>query len=333
MLRLQNHIVPGGPGLIRKARAVMDVILHLGAHRTASTTFQTYMRGQGDALNGAGIGYWGPYRTRTGLLHGVLDRSATLAQSQRARGRILLNLNGAVRKGVQSLVISDENMIGAPRRVLARSRLYPEAGERMARVQHGFDGAVSQILLQIRSFENYWASMLAFAVPRGAAVPDTGALDRLVTQTRSWRHVIQDIACAMPTADIIVTPFERFAGRPDRQLALASSVQPPQLSAGSIWENRSPRLAELRAVLRERGEDAAQLPDGQGRWNPFDSAQRDALRETYADDLYWLHAGADGLATYHEDPDPNARGHQTPFGPFERGHTDDRQKRDVAHAR
>lgn len=57
----------------------MDIILHLGAHRTASTSFQRYMRSVSDALAAGGTGFWGPGRTRKGLFHRVGTREARIA--------------------------------------------------------------------------------------------------------------------------------------------------------------------------------------------------------------------------------------------------------------
>jgi len=49
---------------------------------------------------------------------------------------------------------------------------------------------------------------------------------------------------------------------------------------------------------RKWNPEPAELPsDGLGHWQPFTKDQTAALRETYADDLFWLTAGADGLAT------------------------------------
>ena len=52
--------------------AAMDIILHLGAHRTATTSFQHYLRANAAGLGAAGIGVWGPETTRDGLLAGVI---------------------------------------------------------------------------------------------------------------------------------------------------------------------------------------------------------------------------------------------------------------------
>lgn len=49
----------------------MKVILHIGAHRTGTTSFQSYMRRNADFMRIRRIGFWGPLRTRGGLFAGV----------------------------------------------------------------------------------------------------------------------------------------------------------------------------------------------------------------------------------------------------------------------
>ncbi|SIS77304.1 hypothetical protein SAMN05421759_103157 [Roseivivax lentus] len=276
----------------------MDIILHLGAHRSASTSFQRYMRSVGAELNRQGTGFWGPGRTRKGLFHRIDSRDAR----DRDRGRVQLALAGAAQRGAARLVISDENMIGTMRRNIARADLYPDIGERLARFRAAF-GPVKRAHLQIRALDLYWASALAFCLPRGMPLPRTEGLQAMVQSARGWRGVIEDMAAALPETEITVTPFERFAGQPDRLLAAMTGLAQVPRDGLRPWVNRAPDLATLRCVLTDRGEPAMALGFGEGRWMPFLPDQAAALRETYQDDIYWLRAGAMGLARYEDAPE------------------------------
>ena len=310
----------------------MDIILHLGAHRTGSTSFQNYMRASAERLNGQAIGFWGPWRTRQGVLHGLMDQPGKTADRKRAIGRLRMNLERTARQGCGALVISDENMIGTPRAMLRSARLYPGAGERLARLHGGF-GRVTRIALQVRSFEVWWASLLAYLVARGEDLPNAATLEAIVASQRSWRQVITDIACACPDARIVVLPFERFVGRPDVQLQrMTGALFAPTLAPGGFWNNKSPDLAKLRRILAERG-DSTPLPDGDGRWTPFTIEQAARLREAYADDLFWLHAGADGLAQLAEDDTPTKTRFGGHSGQYDRGRKNDGDSRKLARTR
>ncbi len=282
----------------------MDVILHIGAHRTASTSFQHYMTANARRLRAGRVAFLGPRDTRDGLLTGVVPVAGRLSaqeQLDRARGRVAIKLTKLRARGVTHVIFSDENMIGAPRHNLRQRSLYPDIGFRLLRLAAVFDGQVSRLCLSIRGLDSYWMSSLAFGVARGHRLPDADTLDALAQAPRSWRDVITDAACAFPGIQICVMPHETFAARPESRLRhMTGRCDLPKMHARE-WLNRAPPLSDLRGILRQRGGDADRLPAGVGRWQPFDQIQTSMLRETYADDLYWLRAGADGLATLIEE--------------------------------
>lgn len=309
----------------------MQTCLHLGAHRCATTSFQEYLRQNAAELGPRGIGFWGPRRTRSGLLHGVIPVPSPVAPrrlAQRAQGRIRMNLNQSRARGIEQLIISDENLIGSTRTNLRLGSLYSGVGERMARYSEAFDGRITSIALNIRSLETYWTSSLAYAVTRGYRPPDATQLQALATSTRSWRDVIADIACAMPGVAIKVLPFEIFGGRPEVQLSMLSNCDSPPRAHARVRLNASLRLEEMRSQLMQAA--AQELPKGEGRWRPFDETQCAMLRETYADDLMWLAAGADGLAQLIQDPEHKAAGLNLPHTDVTRGRPHDKQDRRLA---
>jgi hypothetical protein len=182
---------------------------------------------------------------------------------------------------------------------------------------HSAFGAVREVTLQVRSLDHWWASVAAYLVPRGEALPDAPGIEALVNGPRSWRHVVTDLACACPGTRIRVTPFECFSDRPDQLLRVMTGCPSlPVAHPSHYWANRRPDLASLRSALSQRGEDVPALPRRAPpeRWSPFDDTQVARLRETYADDLAWLRAGADGLAILTEDPEqPDRAGPRPPL--------------------
>lgn len=307
----------------------MDVILHIGAHRTATTSFQSYLRANRAELGAQGIGFWAPWRTRGGLLNGIADRPSAAHEPQRALGRVAINLEAARRNGIAALVVTDENMAGTPRRCLRRRTVYPGVGERLARLSSAFGGP-TRVTLQVRALDAWWASCIAWLVPRGEDLPDPATIEAISRAARSWRDVITDIACACPGTDIQITAYEAFGDRPDLLLRVLTDRRTvPVAHPGSFVENRRPDAAGLRAVLADRG---AALPDTPEttRWSPFNPSQATRLREIYADDLYWLRAGADGLATLTEDPEPARPRLNLAAAAMKRGTPDDGPARKLA---
>ena len=274
----------------------MQVILHLGAHRTGSTSFQTYMARHPVP----DCAYWGPDVTRGGLLGGLHVFPQSPRTLRRIRGRIAVKLALLEKRGHTHLLVSDENMLGPMRSNLRCSALYPEVGMRIARAAHVFGPALGRVAVQIRALDSYWASVLAFSVSRGFAPPTGADLERLVQNTRSWRDMITELACAMPGVEISVTPFEQFAARPDLVLSHVLGGVAVSPVARAPWVNRSPVLGQLRhAIAQAYPERVSLLPAGNGGWQPFSRAVRDVLRDRYSQDLAWFRRGADGLAIYH----------------------------------
>ncbi|MEO0379667.1 MAG: hypothetical protein AAF252_05315 [Pseudomonadota bacterium] len=308
----------------------MKVILHIGAHRTGTTSFQSYIRRHRAVLGEDGLGFWGPTRTRKGLFAGIqpapgIGRDAV----QRARGRVALNINKAQANGVKTLLVSDENMMGSVRLNLRKGCLYPDVGERLSRYIWAFDQHIDKVVMSVRALDHHWASAMAYGVGRGHAVPDAARCQSIAQQSRTWRDVIADVSCAAPLAKIEVIPFEASVGKPDLMLTAVTDHPAPRDTAPE-WLNRAPTAAQLRALLAERGDDAAAVPDTDGRWSPFNASERAALREAYADDIHWLVGGANGLAKLTENLDQTRAGKNLPYGPHKRGQGYDIEERRMA---
>lgn len=289
----------------------MDINLHIGAHRSATTTLQQFLERNRPTLRRSGIEVWTPERTRAGLFAGLIERPEDLTEQMKRRGVrscgvIAIEVQVLARAGQTQLLISEENLIGSVRNNLRQARLYPAAADRLQRFAGCFGAGPRRIGLSIRSYDSFWASSIAFGLGQGLRMPLGPALDHYVTQSRRWRDLIIEVAAVFPRAEIIVWPFERLAGQPERQLALLTGNRPLILPLTGARErtNISPHCGELRQIVAARGDaargDAAlcqTLQDSRdGRWMPFDPAQRAALRAQYDADLHWLRQGADGLA-------------------------------------
>lgn len=323
---------PNGAVVAQRAGRTMDVILHLGAHRTGSTTFQSYMTRNTTALRERGVVFWGPERTRAGLFAGIQPNGGVSIgrnTQTRAYGRIQMQLDKAAKSGVKTLIVSDENMIGSVRSNLRTRSLYPAIGERISRYAPAFGGRLNRVVLNTRAQDLYWASCAAYGVSRGHPMLRAIAFEAMTANGRSWRDVIADLSCAVSGADISVLPFERFSGRPDTLLRCMAGCYAPKDGANE-WLNRAPDTTKLRQILKDRKVAAPELEGASGRWQPFKPEQLATLREDFADDMFWLTAGADGLATLTEDTHQTRVGQIPPTGALHKGHGHDIQERHLA---
>lgn len=322
-----NRAIPvmwpvGAVSFTRMGRFFMDIILHVGAHRSGTTTFQHYLRDHSEYLNTHAIGFWGPGRTRKSIFPGLFRPRVTPKATGRAEGRVQMHVARTQALGIEQLLVSDENMIGSSRQCLRSSALYPAIGERMSRISAAFGGQITRVVMTIRAQDLWWASAAAYTVARSHPAPTCEQKDKIAQSSRTWRDVITDLACAVPEAELLVMPFEQNAGQPGMLFTAATGQKAP-VDGQARWLNRSPDACDVRTMLADQGADVSQVPDAATRWQPFSAEQTADLRENYADDLHWLMAGADGLATLTEDPTRQRAGTSLSADHMTRGHNYD----------
>lgn len=300
------------------------VTLHLGAHRTATTGVQRLLEHNADHLRAHGIAVWGPKRTRGGLLAGVLgDPGRACARrdvnAHRAAGRVAMLRGELAQTGTRRLIVSDENILGGLRENLLLGRLYPTVRARLDRLEAVFPG-IDHVVLSIRSPDAWWTSVFAFLMTRGFAPPDRATLDAVLASRRGWRHVIADVAKAVPDARLSVWTHEDMAAQSAQAVDHLTGVQARERHVPRL--NASPGAAVLQARLHDEG-CMTVLPHVAGHYAPFTPDERAQLRDRYDEDLAWLRDGADGLidATPQHDIIP-------PQGPFR-----DRRPRHGQHRR
>lgn len=261
----------------------MQITLHLGAHRTASTFLQ---RGLAATLPQAdGVAVWVPQQRSKGR--------ALPGGSPSERAVRLFDLR---RRGVDHLIISEENLIGTMRGNLASGLLYPDIQAHLAPARDTL-GPVARIGLAVRSYDEYWASALAYQIDRGAPMPTPAQIRSLAWQPRRWRDVIQSVAGLFPEADLMVWSYETHGAAPPVQALIGRDVELPPAPV-----NRRPgprRLARKlgRAIDRD--------------W-PFTRQERWVMRVAYRRDLDWLRGGAGGFARFITERGDQDRTHLTP---------------------
>ncbi len=285
----------------------MDITLHLGAHRTGATTLQRFLAGNAAILGGDGVVAWTPPRTRRGLFSGLVRRPDAISlplerTGRRSLGVIAVQVAQLERAGMLRLIVSEQNMLGTAEECLRCERPYPWASERLQRFVPAFHARCDRVVLTIRSYDRFWSSLSAQGILSGWPVPDAARLDRLVTQPRRWRRVIEEIAAALPRAQVFVIPFEAMTGVPERQLAVLTGQSLPtgqaaRMTGARDWLCRSPSPDTISEILADRGHFELVRVSSDDRWTPFDDNQHATLVAQYAEDLAWLRAGADGHAT------------------------------------
>jgi len=276
--QLVPGIVPGRPVL----EPVMDVILHLGAHRTATTSLQAWMVQNEDALGAAGIAVWGPQITRSGLFAGLVKRpewlnAADEAVARASRTAIRFEIDRLAEAGMRALVVSDENLLGMMGQCLEQETLYPDAGARLRRVIAAFGPHLSRLALSIRRTDLWWVSVLADQRRRGRPPLARQGIVRLANHPRGWRRIVETLREAGQGREITVWPFETLGGRNAAQMqAMLGRVALPcgLYDHGRAMNASAPAAAGL---------------------SPFTLREREALAARYLADLDWLAQAQPGV--------------------------------------
>lgn len=299
------------------ARRGMDIVLHLGAHRTGTTTLQEYLRRHRPGLAARGVLPLLPAALRGPDLRGLVQRNG----AGPARAALSAIISAAREGGAAVLLVSEENLCGNLRGLLRDGQLYPGLAARLSRLAPALGAGPRRIGLALRPQAAWWGSVLAFAVSRGLHLPDGGEGARLAAARRGWADVVADVAAAFPGAEIVVWSFGTHLAHP-RLLAegLAGVAGLPPCGP-SARNNAAPDAAALRRMLTAAGlgEAARHLP-AVGRWQPFTPAQAQAFAARDADDMAriggmaavrlldpFTRQTAPGLAPPHHPPEGGAR--------------------------
>ena len=245
----------------------MEIIVHFGAHRCATTSFQHYVQHNAADLASQGVAVWDRAVLSEIGLSGLGSMTPeTYEVVQKA-------LDRCQEQGVRHLLISEENFLGLMPENVNKATLYPNAGLRAQIVSDALGERVAKVALNIRSLDTYWSSVAGYAARNPSRFKGQMRWGKVADDARSWQGVITDLAAAFARVPLYVLPFEEFVGRPDQQLAILLGTAQP-LAATDGWHNKD-------------GNQDRQAPS---------SAQKTKLILKYADDLSWLDAGADGSA-------------------------------------
>ena len=289
----------------------MEVVVHLGAHRTASTTLQIMLAVAGCVSHAADLGVlcpprpgWRPSRSIRGFveeLRRVPRWRQRLPGHRRRTTRKLLELCPNADQPPRRLVVSEENLLG---KIVSEKLpgLYPEAGLNAARLFERTHLTPSKLFLTVRSYETFLPS--AFAMESCFADrPAPQSAFRAVASDpgNGWLGVIRRLSQRFPGVPLVVWPHEttplpeRLTGLLGQPFALCDALSatiavchpsPTREAIAAVAQLRAaspqPALAkaEIDTVIRQHADGTR--PDPR-EW--FDEAHQNRLRTTYQDHL------------------------------------------------
>ncbi|MEM9269524.1 MAG: hypothetical protein AAGA78_11380, partial [Pseudomonadota bacterium] len=169
----------------------VEVVLHLGAHKTGSSWAQAALKTSGQALAGAEVIAPGT---------GHVRREVT---AQAIAGK---PVDLAAYGHCQRLVLSDENMLGTPRQMLRTGTLYPKAVQRLSAVREAFEDHPVELHLATRPLAPFFAGLVVEGLRNGFYRPLDEVEAVLCAQEGGWQDLADRLRRAWPEAKLTLWP-------------------------------------------------------------------------------------------------------------------------------
>ncbi|HQU67110.1 MAG TPA: hypothetical protein PLI43_02815 [Albidovulum sp.] len=196
---------------MKTGRDPLEIVLHIGVHRTGTTALQRSLGRQAKRLAAAGVVFWGPKVLREAKIAGILAAGEQAVQAgqgdpgSRASDGFLTALPQAGR-----LILSDENMAGTMHRNWTQGTLYPEVSPQLRAVLSLLPARPVAIYLTVRDFAGYWQSAFSHLHRvRGVSLFDATRLS--ASPGNSWLPALRAVRAACPEAPLHVARYDRTA--------------------------------------------------------------------------------------------------------------------------
>lgn len=268
----------------------MEIILHTGVHRTATTSFQHWLRANADTLADHGTAVWEIQTTRSkrfSLFGLPVDDPADTPRLRQATARMLrFDLSRLEKQGIKTLLISEENLLGGVRRALSQRRIYPEAVDRLNRLNRLFGDRITRFAFGLRSYADFWTSCIGLMAARGDVFSRGDDFSAIAADPRGWPDLAGEIADAFPNSAQSIWTFERFKADPRAQLTAILGRAPVAEGVAltkPVHRNSSPKGDALRALF---GDEIPLTPEG--NLVLFTPEEEAALAARYTADLAWF---------------------------------------------
>lgn len=275
----------------------MEYYLHIGVHRTGTTSTQKLLKSSSAMLRAAGIACWGPSALRGWGLYDLIQRMTEAQVSakrvEEARG-ILQDWVEESRPAMR-IVISDENLSGSMMQNYVDAALYPGVEIRLRALSGLLSVQPDVVCVTIRDFVGYWQSAVAHLASRGKL--ETFDAERLMHSSgNSWLPFLRSVRIAFPEARLKIMRYDdTVVSRLVSELvgpSVAAVLPAPKRSFGlALTDETSAGLERLpvgleREALALRLRETRDPPE-----RTFSASQARELHAAYAADWQALRAG------------------------------------------
>ncbi len=174
------------------------ILLHVGAHKTATTHLQNRWSHLARSSRSVACPPLDEVRKQ------FLPACGQGADAQRNARRWLASHC----EGRDTVVVSDENMLGFCEEPFQGGQLYTQARERVARLAGVLQGHRVTVLFSVRGYADWLRSAWCETIRHQPYKPFRKSFKSLDTPQRGWEHVAGDVLQALPEADLAWWRYE-----------------------------------------------------------------------------------------------------------------------------
>lgn len=192
-----------------------SAVLHIGAHKTATTHLQRSLLSQQQALIDAGIRYYGPANLRrTGKgLGDIFGLNVYTKPPEPTRNRA--DQADFMFKDGHRLILSDENFIGAlhDKQGNIIAPLYPNTAERIAALASAVGAGPMDVCIGLRNPASFLKSAYSQALMGGLPITFSDYLSKNPLDQIYWPGLVARVRSAAGVGRVTVWAFEDYKWR------------------------------------------------------------------------------------------------------------------------
>jgi len=263
-------------------------VLHLGAHKTATSFIQKSLALNLDALAEHGVCF---------LPLDILRKNFTAFLHGTEQTDITRELLAAI--GRQTVLISDENISGAPADLIRHGTYYQSIGKRTEHAMNYIRAPKAEIFFALRDYASFNVSMYCEFLRHKDYMPFAEYDAAFRKSGFSWVKVVDELVAAAPQSTITLWDYANFRQKRDDILSAmtgfdASGFKTPDNQVRESLSQQTVQSLEKLAtflppseVRRAVGPLTRAFPksDGYTGFDPVQAAEKANLAERYANDL------------------------------------------------
>jgi hypothetical protein len=228
--------------------------LHLGAHRTGSSSFQLCLHENRASLQQHG--YAVAFPARDGIRAGQL---ALRLPAPRHGAKEAAQMAEAARRHLtediapdadRNILLSEENILGSMVH-FQNATFYPATEQRLTALRQALDGPVQAVLFVVRDYGPFFRSCIRKRMEETVETDFEAAAAAYLAMDRGWVEVLREVRDILQPSRLVVARHEDRHGRVDllRQLAPGledAALTPPSRSLNTSATDRA--LVELQEI-------------------------------------------------------------------------------------